>query len=54
MWTVKYKTNNDYQPWSTLNNYYSSVSAITRATWASGEYFIVIVTDPDGSVIWSN
>ena len=54
MWTVKYKLNNESQPWSTLDNYYSSVTAITRANWASGEYFIVIVTDPDGSVIWSN
>ena len=54
MWTVKYKPNNGSQKWYTLNNYYSSVSAITRASWASGEYFIVIVTNPGGSVIWSS
>ena len=54
MWTVKYKSNNESQPWSTLDDYYSSVSAITRATWASCKYCMVIVTDPDGSVIWSN
>ena len=54
MWAVKYKPDDESQPWSTLDHYYSSVSAVTRATRASAEYFMVIVTDPDGSVIWSN
>ena len=54
MWAVKYKSDNESQPWSTLDTYYSSVGAITRATWVSVEYFMVMVTDPDGSVIWSN
>lgn len=54
MWAVKYKPNDESQPWSTLDNYYSSVSAIDRATRVSGEYFLVMVTDPDGNVIWSN
>ena len=54
MWTVHFKPNNDSQPWSTLDSYYSSVSAILRATWVSDKYFMVKVTDPEGSVIWAN
>ena len=54
MWTVHFKHNNDSQPWSTLDSYYSSVSAIVRATGVSGKYFMVKVTDPDGSLIWAN
>lgn len=54
MWIVKYKPDNESQPWSTLDNYYSSEGAIVRAICASIEYFMVIVTDPEGSVIWSN
>jgi len=54
MWTVHFKTDNDSQSWSTLDSYYSSGSAIARASSVSGEYFMVKVTDPDGSVIWNN
>jgi len=35
MWSVKYKPDNESQPWSTLDNCYSSMAAITRANWAS-------------------
>lgn len=54
MWAVKYKENNESQSWSTLDNYYSSASAIVRATRVSRDYFMIMVTGPDGIVIWSN
>lgn len=54
MWKVYFKANNDSQSWTILDSYYSSVGAITRATVVSNKYFMVKVTDPDGSVIWTN
>ena len=54
MWTVHFKPNNDSQPWSTVDSYNNRISSILRASWVSGKYFMVKVTDPDGSVIWSN
>ena len=54
MWTVHFKPDNYYQPWSILDSYYSSASAVARASSVTGEYFMVKVTDPDGSVIWTN
>lgn len=54
MWSVQYKPKNDSQSWSTLNAYESKESALVHASRALGEYFMIIVTDPDGSVIWSN
>ena len=54
MWSVQYKSKNDSQSWSTLNAYKSKESALVHASRALGEYFMIIVTDPDGSVIWSN
>ena len=54
MWTVHFRPNSDSQPWSIPDSCYSSVSAIVRATEVLGEYFMVKVTDPDGSVIWAN
>lgn len=54
MWSVQYKLKNDSQPWATLNAYNSKESALVHASRTLGEYFMIIVTDPDGSVIWSN
>ncbi len=54
MWNVQYIPNNYSQPWSTLDSYDNKASALTCASQASSEYFMVIVIDPDGSVIWSN
>lgn len=54
MWTVEYKPDNDSQPWMTLDSYDNKASAILHASRVSGDYYMVKVTDPDGSVIWSN
>ena len=54
MWIVQYKPNNDSQSWSTLDSYDNKASALIRASWATVEYLMVKVTDPDGSVVWSN
>ena len=54
MWIVQYKPNNDSQPWSTLDSYDNKASAFIRASWATCEYFMIKVTDPGGSVVWSN
>lgn len=54
MWTAYFKASNNAQPWTALDSYYSSVGAITRAIGVSNKYFMIKVTDPDGSVIWTN
>lgn len=54
MWTVEYKPDNDSQPWTTMDSYDNKASAILNASRVSGDYYMVKVTDPDGSVIWSN
>ncbi len=54
MWIVEYKPNNDSQLWMFLESYDNKASAILHASRVSEEYYMVKVTDPDGSVIWSN
>lgn len=54
VWTVKYKPNNNSQPWSDLHSYDSKADALLYAASVSGEYFLVKVVDPDGSVVWVN
>jgi len=54
MWIVQCKLNNDSQSWSTLGSYDNKASAIAHATRVSGECFMAKVTDPSGSVIWTN
>lgn len=54
MWIILYKPDNESQPWSALKSYGNKASAISHASLAATEYFIVKVTDPDGSVIWAN
>lgn len=54
MWIVHYIPNNDSQPWSTMGSYDNKAIAIINASRVLGEYFMIKVTDPDGSVIWSN
>lgn len=54
MWNVEYIANKNSQPWSVLGSYDNETSAINQAAHASHEYFMVKVTAPDGSVIWSN
>lgn len=54
MWIVQYKPNNDSQPWSTLDSFDNRAGAFIRASWVSGDYFMVKVIGTDGSVIWKN
>jgi hypothetical protein len=54
MWIVKYIPNNDSQPWSTLGAYDNKAIALINAYRVLGEYFMIKVIEPDGSVIWSN
>ncbi len=54
MWNVQYKRHNVSQLWSVLGDYDNKESALIHATRALGYYFLVKVTDPEGSVIWSN
>lgn len=54
MWIVQYRPDNETQPWSILDSYDNKASALISASNAAEDYFMVIVIDPDGSVIWSN
>jgi len=54
MWQVHYIPNKDAQPWSTLGSYDNKADAIINASRVLGDYFMIKVTDPDDSVIWSN
>ncbi len=54
MWIVQYRSDNEAQPWSILDSYDNKASALISASNAAEDYFMVIVIDPDGSVIWSN
>jgi len=52
MWNIKYKPNNDSQPWSILECYASKAMALIHASRASGEFFMVKVIDGEGRIIW--
>ncbi len=54
MWVVQCKPNKDSKSWSILGSYDKKASAIIHASRLSDECFMVLVRDPDGSVIWSN
>lgn len=54
MWKVRYKHHNDAQAWLTLDTYDRKSQALIHAARVSGEYYMVIVIDPDGDQIWSN
>ena len=54
MWIVQYKSNNESQPWHTMDSYDNKTSAFIYAARVSKQYPIVKVTDPDGSVVWVN
>ena len=53
MWVVYYKPDNVSQPWSILDSYDRKVSAIIKAYQMSTDYFMIKVTAPDGSIVWS-
>lgn len=52
-WALHYRPDKVSQPWSILETHDNKLSAINRAYQISGEYFMVKVTDPDGSITWS-
>jgi hypothetical protein len=54
MWLVHYRSNNVSQTWSILELYDNKVSAIIKAYQVSGNFFMVMVINPDGNIIWSN
>ena len=54
MWNIEYKPNKDSQAWVILDSYDNKTSACINASRASDNYFMIKVTEPDGSVIWSN
>jgi hypothetical protein len=54
MWKVQYKPDNASQEWVILNSFDNMPSALLTAGQAATEYFMVVVVDPEGSVIWSN
>ncbi|MDT8281265.1 MAG: hypothetical protein RQ982_00485 [Gammaproteobacteria bacterium] len=54
MWEVQYKSKNNFQPWCVLESFDDKAAATVYAAQVIGEYSLVIVTGPDGSVVWSN
>ncbi len=54
VWVIYYRPDKVSQPWSILGTYDNKLSAIIKANQVSGDYFMVKVTDPDGSIAWSN
>jgi len=53
MWMVEYKPNNETQAWVILDSHDNKTSACFKASRVSIDYYMVKVTEPDGSVIWS-
>jgi hypothetical protein len=54
MWKVKYKPDNASQSWVILSTFDNMPNALITACRAAYDCFMVVVEDPDGSVIWSN
>jgi hypothetical protein len=54
MLVVHYKPDNVSQEWGILDYFDNKASALANAYVASAIYFMVKVTDIDGSVIWSD
>ncbi len=53
-WALHYRPDKVSQPWSILCTYDNKLSAIIKANQVSSKYFMVKVTDPGGSITWSN
>lgn len=51
MWNVDYKRHNVFQSWFVLGNYSNKERALIHASRALSYYFMIKVTDTDGSVI---
>ena len=54
MWVLHYRPDKVSQSWCILDSFDNRASAIIKAYQVSGEYFMIKVTDPDGSIIWSS
>jgi hypothetical protein len=54
MWEVYYKPDDDSQEWRILDSYENKAMALFNASRVLSIYFMVKVTDPEDSVIWSN
>jgi hypothetical protein len=54
MWVVEYKPDNNSEAWVILDSHDNKTSACFKAFRLSVDCFMVKVTEPDGSVIWSN
>jgi hypothetical protein len=54
VWVLHYRPDKVSQPWSVLGTYDNKLSAIIKANQVSAQYFMVKVTDPNGSITWSN
>ena len=54
MWNIQYKPDKNSQEWLILNSYDNRTTACFHAYSIANKYYMVIVTEPDGSVIWSN
>jgi hypothetical protein len=53
-WLLRYRPNKVSQPWSTLGVFDNKLNAIIKANQVSSKYFMVKVTDLDGSIAWSD
>jgi len=54
MWKVQYKPDNATQTWVILNSFDNMPSALVTACRVASECCMVVVVDPEGSVVWSN
>ena len=52
MWDIEYKPNSNAQEWTVLDLYDNKTSACIEASRISDDYFMLKVTEPDGSLIW--
>ncbi len=52
MWTVQCKSNDDSQPWSTLQQFDNKGDAVLYALRISADYYLVKVIDADDALIW--
>lgn len=54
MWKVEHKPNNGIQPWSAVKTYDNKTAAMLYAAAVSGQFYLIKVVAPDGSVVWCN
>jgi len=54
MWKVQYKPDNASQAWVILSTFDNMPTALVTACRAASDCFMIVVVDPEGSIIWSN